>query len=104
MIAVLILLLALYGAFIRKYPWSNPYELKAVFANAANLSVNSPVRQAGVTVGKVTGIETKPGSSASVVTMALTDEGLPIHRDAQLKIRPRIFLEGNFFVDLHPGS
>jgi virulence factor Mce-like protein len=104
MIALVILLLAVYGAFIRKYPWSNPYELKAVFANANNLAVGSPVREAGVLVGKVTSIEAKAGSSASVVKMALDDNGLPIHKDAQVKIRPRIFLEGNFFVDLHPGS
>jgi ABC-type transporter Mla subunit MlaD len=104
MIAVVIIVLALYGALIHKYPWSNPYELKAVFRNANNLAVNSPVREAGVLVGKVTKIETKEGSSASVVTMALNDNGLPIHKDAEAKIRPRIFLEGNFFVDLKPGS
>jgi ABC-type transporter Mla subunit MlaD len=52
----------------------------------------------------VTKVESKPGSTASVVTMALTDEALPIHRDATLKIRPRIFLEGNLFVDLKPGT
>ena len=28
----------------------------------------------------------------------------PIHTDATAKIRPRIFLEGNFFVDLQTGS
>ena len=32
--------------------------------------------------------------------MEIDDKGLPIHKDATLKIRPRIFLEGNFFVDL----
>src|SRR4051812_24807986 len=104
MIALVILVLALYAAFVHNYPWSNPYELKAVFRNANNLAVNSPVREAGVAVGKVTKVETKKGSSASVVTMALNDNGLPIHKDAELKIRPRIFLEGNFFVDLRPGS
>ncbi len=36
--------------------------------------------------------------------MEIKDKGLPIHEDAELKIRPRIFLEGNFFVDLSPGS
>ncbi len=36
--------------------------------------------------------------------MKLKDEALPIHRNAELKIRPRIFLEGNFFVDLKPGT
>jgi phospholipid/cholesterol/gamma-HCH transport system substrate-binding protein len=104
MLAIVIIGAALYAAFVHKYPWTNPYELKAVFANANNLAVNSPVREAGVLVGKVTKIETKEGSSASIVTMALNDDGLPIHKDAQLKIRPRIFLEGNFFVDLRPGS
>jgi ABC-type transporter Mla subunit MlaD len=104
LIALVVLLIAVYAAFIRVYPWSNPYELKAVFANANNLALKSPVRIAGVTVGKVTSVDGKAGSSASVVTMELTDEALPIHSDAQLKIRPRIFLEGNFFVDLKPGS
>jgi phospholipid/cholesterol/gamma-HCH transport system substrate-binding protein len=104
MIALVLLFVVVYAAFIHKYPWSNPYELQAVFSNANNLAVNSPVRVAGVTVGKVTGVEAKEGSSASVVKMALTDEALPIHEDATAKIRPRIFLEGNFFVDLKPGS
>ena len=39
-----------------------------------------------------------------MVTMELQDKALPIKEDAELKIRPRIFLEGNFFVDLEPGS
>jgi phospholipid/cholesterol/gamma-HCH transport system substrate-binding protein len=104
MIAIAVVVLAVYAAFIHKYPWQNPYELKAVFANASNLAVGSPVREAGVVVGKVTGIDSKDGSSASVVTMSLGDEALPIHKDAELKIRPRIFLEGNFFIDLRPGS
>jgi virulence factor Mce-like protein len=104
MIALLVVVFALYAAFVHKYPWSNPYELNATFANASNLAVNSPVRVAGVTVGKVTKITTKEGSSASVVTMALNNDALPIHKDAEAKIRPRIFLEGNFFVDLKPGS
>ena len=44
-----------------------------------------------------------PGNTA-IVTMAIKDVGLPIHEDATLKVRPRIFLEGNFFVDLKPGT
>jgi virulence factor Mce-like protein len=104
LIALVVIVVALYAAFVHKYPWSNPYELKAIFKNANNLAVNSPVREAGVVVGKVTKIETKEGSSASEVSMAINDEGLPLHKDATLKIRPRIFLEGNFFVDLRPGS
>jgi ABC-type transporter Mla subunit MlaD len=36
--------------------------------------------------------------------MEINKNGLPIHEDATAKIRPRIFLEGNFFVDLQPGT
>ncbi len=36
--------------------------------------------------------------------MEIQKKGLPIHKDATFKIRPRIFLEGNFFVDVSPGS
>ena len=36
--------------------------------------------------------------------MRIDKKGLPLHRDATMKIRPRIFLEGNFFVDVSPGS
>jgi ABC-type transporter Mla subunit MlaD len=36
--------------------------------------------------------------------MELNDSARPIHSDATFKLRPRLFLEGNYFVDLHPGS
>src|SRR5215207_1048698 len=36
--------------------------------------------------------------------MELKDDALPIREDARLQIRSRIFLEGNFFVDIQPGS
>ena len=44
------------------------------------------------------------GEDAAIVTMEITDTALPIHQDATMKLRPRLFLEGNLFVDLHPGS
>ena len=43
-------------------------------------------------------------TDAAVVVLEINEEGLPIHKDATAKIRPRIFLEGNFFVDLKPAS
>src|SRR5579884_55284 len=36
--------------------------------------------------------------------MTIDNQGLPLHNDATLAIRPWIFLEGNFFVDVNPGS
>jgi hypothetical protein len=43
-------------------------------------------------------------SPAVTVTMKLDDEALPIHRDARIKVRPRIFFEGNLFFDIQPGT
>ena len=63
---------------------------------------NSPVRIAGVDVGKV--IATERDGDATTVTFTVDGSGQPIHDDAFAAIRPRIFLEGNFFVDLDPGS
>src|SRR5205807_8248356 len=60
------------------------------------------VRVAGVDVGKVTSI--KRTGNTGLVTMEIQSRGLPIHADATAKIRPRIFLEGNWFVELRPGS
>ena len=62
------------------------------------------MRIAGVNVGKVKSVERQEGTDPARVTMEITRTGLPIHEDATAKIRPRIFLEGNFFVDLKPGS
>ena len=43
-------------------------------------------------------------TARATVKMEIKDKGLPLHEDATLKVRPRIFLEGNFFVDIQPGS
>ena len=60
------------------------------------------MRIAGVNVGKVTGVERE--GDAVEVTFTVDEEGQPIHDDATVEIRPRLFLEGNFFLDLDPGS
>ena len=76
-----------------------------MFEDTSAIASNSPVRIAGVEVGKVSKVEAAgEGSTASVITMKIKDEALPAAQDATLKIRPRIFLEGNFFVDLRPGT
>ncbi|HEX6652220.1 MAG TPA: MlaD family protein [Thermoleophilaceae bacterium] len=102
-LAVTTLLLLAYFGFSKANPFSNPYELHALFRNVQNLKPRSPVRIAGVEVGKVTKVEPKDGGAADV-TMELKDDALPIHEDARAQIRSRIFLEGNFFIDVKPGS
>ena len=61
------------------------------------------MRIAGVQVGKVKAIKPKEGTDQALVVMEINKNGLPLHEDATAKIRPRIFLEGNFFVDLTAG-
>jgi phospholipid/cholesterol/gamma-HCH transport system substrate-binding protein len=91
------------AAFYKQNPFADPFRLQAAFRTANDLKEGNPVRIAGIEVGKVESVEARPGGGA-LVTMKLADKGLPIHRDATLKIRPRIFLEGNYFVDLKPGT
>jgi phospholipid/cholesterol/gamma-HCH transport system substrate-binding protein len=103
-IGLVLLLIVSYLVFAKDIPFTRPYEVKAVFQNASGLRPDSPVRIAGVEVGKVKKIESQEDSTAAVVTMQIKDDGRPIHEDAEMKIRPRIFLEGNFFVDVRPGT
>ena len=105
LIALAIVSALVFLGFTKDVPFiGKPYEIEAVFESANSIRPNSPVRIAGVNVGKVSRVEPQEGGTGARVTMAIKDEGLPIHRDATVKIRPRIFLEGNFFVDLKPGS
>jgi phospholipid/cholesterol/gamma-HCH transport system substrate-binding protein len=104
-LTLVVLALASYFGFTRANPFADPFELKAVVRDAQNLKPGAPVRIAGVDVGRVTKIDAaEEGRAAARVTMELRDDALPIHDDASLDIRSRILLEGNFFVDLKPGS
>ncbi len=102
LVVVVITVLVVYFGFTKHIPFKHGYRLKAAFSTVVNISPKSPVRVAGVNVGKVTSIQRQ--GNAGVVTMEITKGGLPIHRDATLKIRARILLEGNWFVDLQPGT
>lgn len=124
LVMVVVLAIASYLAFTKELPWGSKYTVQAVFESASNIRPSSPVRIAGVNVGKVTSIEhlspddpeytaqvgdEAPDAegvppTASVVTMELEKSALPLHTDATMRLRPRLFLEGNLFVDLKPGS
>jgi phospholipid/cholesterol/gamma-HCH transport system substrate-binding protein len=111
LLALLLVVFGFYLAFTKSIPFisGDGYQLKAVFNDAQNIRANSPVRVAGVDVGKVTDVEhltdgNGNGLDGAVVTMSLKDDALPIHEDATMQLRPRLFLEGNLFVDLQPGS
>ena len=110
LILIVILLIGTYLAVAKSLPFGSEYEVRAVFHNAANIRKASPVRIAGVTVGEVKSVRSLSDAddpelrSAAEVTFTVKDDGRPIREDAQVEIRPRIFLEGNFFLDVKPGS
>jgi phospholipid/cholesterol/gamma-HCH transport system substrate-binding protein len=95
-------------------PFASKFTVHATFSSANGLGPGSLLRIAGINVGTVTGVSTVPGCTvdghkrkdcqAADVTMTISNQGLPLHQDATFAIRPRIFLEGNFFVDVHPGT
>jgi virulence factor Mce-like protein len=102
-IFILIFTVGPYLAFTGHVPFTSyGYEVNATFSNSANIALNSPVRIAGVDVGKV--VSSEPDGDATKVTFTVDGAGRPIHDDAFAAIRPRIFLEGNFFIELDPGS
>jgi phospholipid/cholesterol/gamma-HCH transport system substrate-binding protein len=106
LIALVVIGVGTFLGFTKDIQFLNePYEIKAAFRDGSGLNAGSPVRVAGVDVGEVTEVEhTEPGSQSITATMTIRDNGRPIAEDARAAIRPRIFLEGNFFVDLSPGT
>jgi ABC-type transporter Mla subunit MlaD len=95
MIAILVILAACYLVFGGSLPFSSsPFVLKAVFTSNTELHIPSPVRIAGADVGEVTSVSYIPHSrDAATVIMDINKNGLPIHADATVLIRSRIFLE-----------
>ncbi|HSZ05166.1 MAG TPA: MlaD family protein [Solirubrobacteraceae bacterium] len=101
-VLILIVVVAVYFGFTKHIPFKHGFRLKAEFATALNVHSKSPVRIAGITVGQVTSIQR--AGNTGLVNMEIESRGLPIHSDATIKIRPRLFLEGNWFLELQPGS
>ena len=104
LIALVLAAIGTWLGFTKDIPLTEGYRVSGVFESANSIRTNSPVRIAGVNVGKVKKISRYQGTDMALVEMEINEAGLPIHKDATMKIRPRIFLEGNFFVDLTPGT
>jgi phospholipid/cholesterol/gamma-HCH transport system substrate-binding protein len=115
LIGIAVIALISYLAFTKfANPFASPYTVRATFASANGLRPGSVVRIAGVNVGTVQSIgrvagcrpygSERPACRAAAVTMTISEQRLPLHTDATFWIRPRIFLEGNFFVDVSPGT
>ncbi len=112
--AILIVILS-YMAYTKfANPFASKFTVHVLFSSANGLRPDSFVRIAGINVGTVTNVapvqgckltaDTEKRCQMADVTMEIQDNGLPLHSDATFAIRPRIFLEGNFFVDVKPGT
>ena len=103
-IGILLLAVATYFIFTKQLPFTHHFTIKAVVNNSNLLSPGSPVRIGGDQVGEVEGTGRYRNTSLAVVTMQIDDRSQAIHSDATIAIRPRLFLEGNFYVQLSPGT
>ena len=105
LIAIVVIAVGTFFAFSKAVPFLSHYEVSAVVHSANNVKERQPVRIAGVEVGQVVEVEhPEPGKERAVIRMRIEDEGRPVHEDATVKIRPRLFLEGNWLIDLEPGT
>ena len=89
-------------AFDRRLPFSHRFTLYAIASNSVNVRGGDPVRIAGVAVGQVDGVT--PTGDASRIQFSLDRSALPVHRDATVRIRDRLFLEGSYYLQLDPGT
>lgn len=77
--------------------------VEAVVSHVAGLTPGAPVRVAGVDVGRVGALRAGPDDD-TVLVLELDEHAPAVREDAALEVRPRLLLEGGFFVDLRPGS
>lgn len=103
LVAIAIVLFITYYAFAQQIPFvSHPFRLHALVTNSVAVRADSPVRIAGIDVGTVQGVS--PAGRSSSIELTVDGNGLPIHRDATITIRDRLFLEGGYYLELDPGS
>src|SRR5260370_42104204 len=102
-ISILVIVFVTYYAFAQQVPFiSNPFQLHALVNNSVAVRQDSPVRIAGIDVGTVQNVT--PAGQASQINFTVDDNGLPIHKDATITIRDRLFLEGGYYRQVDPAN
>lgn len=86
----------------KQIPFVGHFTVYALVNNSVDITGGSPVRIAGVDVGQVTG--TSADGNLTKVAFTLASNGQPVHSDATVTIRDRLFLEGAYYLQLAPGS
>lgn len=102
-IVIFVTVFITFYAFNGGLPFIHKFTLYAITNNSVNVRSDSPVRIAGIDVGSVTGVSPGPGQT-SKIAFTVNSNGQPIHNDATVWIRDRLFLEGGYYLDLTPGS
>jgi len=82
---------------------SDSYEVTAKFQDVGGLTAKSPVRMAGVTVGRVSKITIDPYDYEAIVTMQIfgSHKNLPLDTSASILTAG---LLGSQFIGLEPGG
>jgi ABC-type transporter Mla subunit MlaD len=88
LIALVVTVLGTYLAFTKDIPFTHDRQVSAVFRTSNLVAQRSPVRIAGVDVGKVVRVERYEDTDLARVTFTW-ETGQVLHRDATIKIRPR---------------
>ena len=94
--------LALKAANLGSLGGGDTYQVQARFDNIGGLKVRAPVRTAGVTVGRVTGISLDGKTFQGVVKMEV-ERGYQFPKDTAAKILSAGLL-GDQYVGLEPGG
>ena len=97
-----IVFLALKAANLGSFRTGSTYAVTAKFDNIGGVKVRAPVKSAGVTVGRVTGIALDAKSYQGTVTMEL-EEGVQFPDDTSAKILTSGLL-GDQYIGLEPGG
>ncbi len=94
--------LALQAANLTTFGTSKGYVVTARFDNIGGLKPRSPIRSAGVTVGRVTQIALDPKTYQGVVTLEI-ESGVQFPKDSSAKILTAGLL-GDQYIGIEPGS
>lgn len=94
--------LSLKAANLASFGTRDSYNVSARFDNIGGLKARSPVRSAGVTVGRVTSITLDPKTFQGLVLMDL-DKNVQFPRDSSAKILTSGLL-GDQYVGIEPGA
>ncbi len=97
-----VVFLALKAANLGSFSGGDTYVLQARFDNIGGLKVRAPVRSAGVTVGRVTGIALDGKTFQGVVSLSI-ERAYQFPKDSAAKILTAGLL-GDQYVGLEPGG